>query len=61
MIVLCANVYYLYLSNERPCSETTGETAPPNADFRKALFAPICGCGPFHPSRGDGKENLPAD
>lgn len=40
MVVLCANVYCLSLSNVKPYSGTNGGKAIPNADFCKEPCLP---------------------
>ena len=61
MVVLCANVFCLLLSNVKPYSGTNGGIAIPNADFCKEPCLPKHEYGLCRPNEANETGILPTD
>lgn len=59
MVVLCANVFCLPLSNAKPYSGTNDEKAIPNVDCCKEPCLPKHECGLYRPNAANETEILP--
>lgn len=61
MVVLCANVSYLLLSNAKPYSRTSDEKVIPNADYCREPCWLTHGYGLSHPNVAGETETPLAD